>query len=891
MNKSRVLSGLLAICTFFTSLFALNVGAIEEADYFKVILSMYSNLVNDGYISGLYKDNVFFVTLEDICKLTGSQITSQNEKIEISANMCLRTISLDVESQKLSEYFYNEVVTISLPSIVRDGIVYVSALHFLRYIGADVKLDKNTEPQFTIVMRYNIWDAMAEFLDRNTVWFWWDEVDTGEENLEDKLVNAGLVALINRDSNVFRMMVDPSGIAQEALEDVLVSVVKNEGVDYIQEQDPKLRMLNLDSDAIGVGSDWLDFIKDIYSTDSTTNFDTSVNKLVSKSSNLAGATTNLLNAIEVLRQFDNMTEIQKTLLQSTIISYSENSSTLYDGWEILLEAAMNIHANIQSEYNRLYSASADFAESTMYDLINGAANYSNPVSLAWDSVMLITKLIPFSANMIDKKTQLYNAYNASMIELITNEILVSAYSDLYYNNWYTNDTVKQQQLLERIKDAMILQLKSTLTAREFLIQSGFLDDSYQAEMMEKNKKAAQLLNRIEDCKVFGINSVSPEYSDDLSWIPQHTDLNNTKGKLLSLLKAKTADEVVEFVYDDFDNNGTFEAFGITAIGNYYSEEKKYNGAQIWYVDSNGATMIKSGMRDPGYLDPLIVINNRKFICWLENAANYGTFAQIFGVNNGQPFTSSLSGKYNGVSNQSGKYLAFSWNHDSGGLGSSDYELGLSETNDLYVIGQVFNTSTTEVGTNTVNGTTVLSEKEKSFINQLSAWMSYSKFSFDSSTSSSADIAKLMYTNIIADSCWAYEYFWGDKGVAFIVNDESQPPDPLNKFAGKSEGYYQYSAKNVDWIVKNIFNVSPSLSGDFAGHPKFYCHRDSYYFVVGYEQYELPDCEIEKTEVLGDGNYLVTINCSLGSNINPVKMTLKPKIIEGTQYLTVLKVQI
>lgn len=219
-------------------------------------------------------------------------------------------------------------------------------------------------------------------------------------------------------------------------------------------------------------------------------------------------------------------------------------------------------------------------------------------------------------------------------------------------------------------------------------------------------------------------------------------------------------------------------------------------------------------------------------------------------------------------------------------------------NYLIVIPQHTEQNDTEVGTDTTNGTTAvssqtvaLSDKEKSFINQLSAWMSYSKFSFDSSTASSADVAKLMYINIIAESCWAYEYFWGNKGVVFIANDESQPPDPLNKFAGKSEGYYQYSAKNVDWIVKNIFNVSPSLSGDVAGRPKFYCNNGSYYFIIGYEQNELPDCEIEKTEMLGDENYLVTINCSLGSNVNTVKMTLKPKTIDSVRYLTVTKISI
>lgn len=177
-----------------------------------------------------------------------------------------------------------------------------------------------------------------------------------------------------------------------------------------------------------------------------------------------------------------------------------------------------------------------------------------------------------------------------------------------------------------------------------------------------------------------------------------------KDTLLSLLKSKTADDVVEFIYDDFDANGTFEAFGITAKEKLVPEDK-YNGAQVWYVDSNDAKVIKSGMRDPGYLDTMIVINNKKFLCWLDNATNYGTYTQIFGVNNGKPFISKLSGKYNGIIEQDGNYFAFIWDHDSGALGSKEYKLSLSETNDLHVVNSDNLASTTAGITVNESGTT------------------------------------------------------------------------------------------------------------------------------------------------------------------------------------------
>jgi len=359
--------------------------------------------------------------------------------------------------------------------------------------------------------------------------------------------------------------------------------------------------------------------------------------------------------------------------------------------------------------------------------------------------------------------------------------------------------------------------------------------------------------------------------------------NNLHSELLSLLKAKTADEIVEFVYDDFDDNGTFEAFGITAIGNYYSEEKKYNGAQVWYVDSNGATMIKSGMRDPGYLDPLIVINNRKFICWLENAANYGTCAQIFGVNDGRPFISSLSGKYNGLEEQNGKYLVFNWNHDSGGLGAYDYELGLSEPHDLYVVGQVFNTATSDIPQ-----TVTLNEKDAEFVQNLFSHFSYTQV-YDSQKTTQEIVGRLMYENVLGDLDWAYQHFFGTSGTEQFYNGSGEK-DPLNKFS-ESDGYEKCLSEKVDWIVNNIFNTTPVNSYAYNGHTNFYIHNIYYFSPIGATGEMLPECKIKNIKMLGNGDYEISVDLfEWETNIYQGSMIgiFRPKTIDGVRYLSVIK---
>lgn len=356
-----------------------------------------------------------------------------------------------------------------------------------------------------------------------------------------------------------------------------------------------------------------------------------------------------------------------------------------------------------------------------------------------------------------------------------------------------------------------------------------------------------------------------------------------KDTLLSLLKVKTADEIVEFVYDDFDDNGTCEAFGITATGKWEPEGNRYNGVQVWYIDTNGATMIKSGMYDPGYLNPLIVINNRKFICWLEGAANYGTIAQIFGVNNGQPFISSLSGKYSGVSNQSGKNIAFTYHHDFGGLGTYDYELGLSETNDLYVVGQVFNTATSDIPQ-----TVTLNEKDAEFVQNLFSHFSYTQV-YDSQKTTQEIVGRLMYENVLGDLDWAYQHFFGTSGTEQFYNGSGEK-DPLNKFS-EYDGYEKCLSEKVDWIVNSIFNTTPVNSYAYNGHANFYKNNIYYYSPIGATGEMLPECKIKNIKMLENGDCEISVDLfEWETNIYQGSMLgiFRPKTIDGVRYLSVIK---
>ncbi len=519
MSKMRLVSILLVIILIFTSI-PFSVMASSSSDPVEVTLSMYSNLSDEQNISGLYKDNVFYIRVEDLCEISGAKIEkTKNNNVFLSLNQGMRNFEIiTAGGGMMKENFYSDSYAITMPVIVQDNNVYISAIDFLHYIGAHYSLSKDGNPQFMVAIKYTIFDAMADLVNSDLGnFFWWDEVDYDGKSIENKIVNAGVVALINRDSNVFRMMFDAKGIEREALEDALISILTNEGASYFDENNKQLDFINLGNDVLGMESSIASFVVDFYKSDATDSFGKYLDGFASNSADAVNSITNLLNSIESVKQFESMTETQRTLLENTIISYSENSSTLNDGWENLLEAAKNVDTRAKDAYANKYAEALDFSQKTGYDMLKGSTG-TNPVSIAWDGAILINKLIPYTSNMIDKKTQLYNAYNCSMIQLIANELLANAYSRLYYSN-YCGQQSAHLDYLTQIKNSLILQLKSTLTTREYLIKSEFLTEDYANTMQVMNNETAELLNKAENCKVVPVGETAIYAGkEDYSWI-------------------------------------------------------------------------------------------------------------------------------------------------------------------------------------------------------------------------------------------------------------------------------------------------------------------------------------------------------------------------------------
>lgn len=582
MGKKSLLSKLFSIflvIVIISSSIQMTTYAEETNERVAVTLSMYSNKTNETTISGYYQNNIFYVSVDDLCKIVdGKTDKTSDSHLTLSLNNGFRKIYID-NGGKIEEVFNSVTYKINIPVIKQDSNLFISLLHFLNYIGAAYKLDKASDPQLMVAVRYNLFDAMQELHDtKNGNFFSWEEVDCEGMAIEDFLINAGVIALINRDSNIFRMIFDAKGIEQEAIEDALISIIKNEGNKYFDDSNSFLDFYNTATDSYSMTADFVKFIAKTYSTDATKDVADLMNDYAENSSDGLGEIANVLNALESYKQFDSISEAERMLLENTIIASPEASDTLCDGWENVLKAAENVNDRAKSAYSNKYKSALQVVNDTCYDKLG---SIDSPVLAAWNGIILINKIIPYTSNMIDKKTQLYNAYLCSMIQFIANDLLSYTYSDVYYSNFYCKSSSEQQENFERLKYNLILQLKSTLTTREYLIESGFLDDDYTKEMEEMNKATAELLNKTENCYLVGVGDFyDTEYSDDYSWIAEFVSKEKADYSIV-------IDQYKEAISNDFYRNNFDGVSSDIKIGNYLNSELlslagTYNSFSVYY---------------------------------------------------------------------------------------------------------------------------------------------------------------------------------------------------------------------------------------------------------------------------------------------------------------------
>lgn len=526
--KNKIIAFMLAVVMCFSSAsiaFAENAPVVKE-----ITLSMYCNLSDKNSITGVYSNKNFYVSAEDLCDVTNGKLKSQtDEETVISCNHSLREITINHSTQKMTDGFIiNE--SFDIPVIEYKGKMYYSLPHFLNLLDYKYEFNQDSETPLKIFADYNIFDAIGDFSKENKkICFSWDEMGCTVKDLKKRLINYGVVALVNRNSDIFKMMFDAKGIEREALEENLITILTSEGEDYLIKDESWLDNLNLENDAFSYGKDTMDFILNTYKSKIGAEYVEAIINETDKYAKPASALVEIANVLATAEQYSSITGTQRKLIEDTILKNADKSPMLQGEWNRMIEAAENVNDRVKSAYENYSAATTEFIENSISDKAKEimlaeesfAFDVVSPIYYAWKGSLLFTnKLFKPTAKIVEKKTQFYNAYNCSMVQMIARELLVNAVEYLNQNGIMVSDIVAQQKNFYQIKNSMILELKSSLATREYLIKSKLIDDDFANSMKELNKQTAILLNKVERCHIVSILP-GKLVANDLTWMEKY----------------------------------------------------------------------------------------------------------------------------------------------------------------------------------------------------------------------------------------------------------------------------------------------------------------------------------------------------------------------------------
>ena len=528
LGFARSLSLLLALAMLIT-LFPQQARAElpEPAEPVEVELNVYSTACDSGVMDGVYFDNVFYVNTETLEKFTGICRTylGGDGELELAAFHSQRHLVIMPEGAG-TEVIGSQTVHFDCPYLVFEEQPYVSLLHLLRYLDVPVTFAGNeTEPvHLYITAPYTIYDAVAEYGSGMDSEFSWYEASTDQESVDKYLTRTGASILLLYYKISFRQAwFHEEEVEQNVLQDAITRVIKEEGEDYADRLDDKLDAFNRASAALDAEVDWLgyytDVMKDLIEGGQKLG-STKAMDFLGNSATIAGGAgkgiSGLMDAITSISTYSEMTQLQKELLEKTILS--GQGAYVEKDYPNFYQACKNVMTAIAESNDG--SAKTETMDAIIKVLQGAASDMLIEGFTGGGPVLLAMKAVPTSATLlgdVEKDAFLMIALEAMAMQEYAIPIYAEKLNSIRKTDWYVGRGWKEQ--LRALQYDMILALKSSGAARHYAIRSGQfpLDES---AMTAKNEKAAILLRKVEQAVILEPGKTNVYTGEDLHWIKE-----------------------------------------------------------------------------------------------------------------------------------------------------------------------------------------------------------------------------------------------------------------------------------------------------------------------------------------------------------------------------------
>lgn len=412
-----------------------------------------------------------------------------------------------------------------------------------------------------------------------------------------------------------------------------------------------------------------------------------------------------------------------------------------------------------------------------------------------------------------------------------------------------------------------------------------------------------------------------------------------EAKYRSLIESSTNAPIVEFMYNDYDRNGSSEAFVITGQCN---ESGEFVDSDIYYVNNSEVQLIRESER--GYVNGIIETDDRIFVS-VEIYGDDGSHtSDLLTTENDEPMESEESGKLSNVLDEDGNGIPEGTDPETGERVEIEIDIIVpitpivpeeTETNvpagETDVVTEnatepegttIPGEATTAIGAEvpTVPGQTTSAEKplkpvitkpgqpsttkvpirtttkpqttkkpEKTTAKPVSGngefltpgsgdWNKCKRFLdmfYSNYNSSAGNATSMMYLNFLNAYITRKHY---EDVFSSSTAEYFSGSDPLGK---TTNGYIRYPAGNIDLIIREVFNTSPDRS---RSSKQFYYHGDYFYWLSLGGNWEVDDYNLSYTQ-RSDGKYDVVMQ---GSS-RTITATVALKNINGRRVWSVYSI--
>lgn len=493
--------------------------AKEETPLKEVTVNVYSNLLGLEQIQGVYRDNVFYISPEDVCRMTGARIRTKGyDAVTFSLHDGLRVITVSDDCRVVESYNKKKLIQ-EMPAVTFNGALYVSAPDILRYVGATVGFgeDETAFVHMMVTMPYTVLQLYADYLEENGYRFSWTECSGKLVNPANVIELAAIdTVMLGYDSNVLAYALPGFGdnVEKQIHTDALLELLRTEGTELITQEDISVEILGYLSDNTELSVTWL---QETMEWAAETGADKKLAETLSDKMDAAGLvvemTAGCISSLELAKQFANLTYTQKNLMAQTLCRV-KNGSALYQEHPVMFQAAQEAHRLMTAEYSAGEKAAWDGVYNLMSNAVE-AVTPPNPFTTAFDVLCGIAKLDPMVGDLLDAEQNITFASESDDIRILAEKLLWSDADKLVTSNGFLG--IRDTGLQDHMKHDMILSLKASLTSRLLLLDTGWLSEASENSMQLKAQWTAQLLNKAQNARPIPIG-IFELNEEDISWI-------------------------------------------------------------------------------------------------------------------------------------------------------------------------------------------------------------------------------------------------------------------------------------------------------------------------------------------------------------------------------------